>query len=91
MWLLLENPKAEWNHPVHTSLGPDRNFVRTERWRYTSYEDGEELYGHDNDSNEWHNLADNPKYVETKDRLRAMLPANPSRRKLKHIGDLSKD
>ena len=60
---LLENPDAEWDHPAITSMAPDRNSLRTERWRYTSYPDGEELYDHDNDPNEWHNLAGVPEYA----------------------------
>lgn len=32
--------------------------VRTERWRYIQYADGtEELYDHENDPNEWYNVA----------------------------------
>ena len=34
---------------------------RSERWRYIRYVDGsEELYDHDSDPNEWHNLAGEP-------------------------------
>jgi iduronate 2-sulfatase len=49
--------------------------VRSERWRYISYEDGgEELYDHTVDSNEWTNLATNANYDAIKERLRAWLP-----------------
>ncbi|MBL9124059.1 MAG: DUF4976 domain-containing protein, partial [Planctomycetaceae bacterium] len=35
--------------------------IRTERWRYTRWHDGTaELYDHDRDPHEWHNLADEP-------------------------------
>ncbi len=88
---LLENPQAEWDHPALTSLAADRNSIRTERWRYTSYPDGEELYDHDNDPNEWRNLADVPEHAETKQRLRAMLPKNPSRKKVMQIFDLPEE
>ncbi|MCW5981136.1 MAG: sulfatase [Bryobacteraceae bacterium] len=41
--------------------------VRGRRWRYTLYENGaEELYDHDNDPNEWTNLAKQPQYATTK-------------------------
>jgi len=74
---LLENPKAEWDRPAFTSRDPGRHSVRTNRWRYTRYDGiGEELYDHDNDPNEWHNLADDPKYADVKAKLAAMLPKN---------------
>ena len=85
---LLEDPQARWDHPAITSMGPGRNSIRTERWRYTSYPDGEELYDHDSDPDEWHNLADAPEHAETKRRLAAMLPPNPSRKKVMQIQDL---
>lgn len=49
---LLENPAAEWDKPAITSNGPDKISVRTERWRYSRYPDGEELYDHSADPNE---------------------------------------
>ena len=88
---LLQNPKAEWDHPAITSMGPDRNSIRTERWRYTSYPDGEELYDHDNDPNEWRNLASVAEYAKTKWRLAAMLPQNPSRKKVMQFRDLPEE
>jgi hypothetical protein len=40
---------------------------RTKDWRYILYKNGkEELYNHTNDSYEWNNLAQNPKYKEIK-------------------------
>jgi arylsulfatase A-like enzyme len=42
--------------------------VRTERWRYTEWDGGKagsELYDHDNDPHEWHNLAIEPKHAKT--------------------------
>ena len=85
---LLEDPNTEWNHPAITSMAPDRNSIRTERWRYTSYPDGEELYDHDEDPNEWRNLAGTPEYAETKQRLAALLPQDPSRKKVMQFRDL---
>ena len=88
---LLEDPQARWDHPAITSMGPDRNSIRTERWRYTRYPDGEELYDHDADPHEWHNLADAPEHAETKRRLAAMLPRSPSRKEVMQFRDLPAD
>jgi len=52
--------------------------VRDKRWRYIRYADGsEELYDHQNDPNEWHNLiAKKPAaaHLAVVERLRAHLP-----------------
>ena len=88
---LLQNPEADWDHPALTSMGPDRNSIRTERWRYTSYPDGEELYDHDNDPNEWHNLASLREHAETKRQLAAMLPQNPSRKEVMQFQELPEE
>ena len=84
---LLEDPEAEWDHPAITSDAPDRHSIRTERWRYTTYPDGEELYDHDADPNEWRNLASAPEHAGTKERLRVTLPRNPSRKTVLQVGD----
>ena len=41
--------------------------VRTERWRYTEWDEGKkgaELYDHDSDPHEFKNLANDPKQAE---------------------------
>ena len=41
--------------------------VRTARWRYTEWDEGRqgvELYDHENDEGELHNLAGDAKYIE---------------------------
>jgi arylsulfatase A-like enzyme len=44
--------------------------VRSKHWRYTRCSNGdEELYDHRADPHEWHNLAGNPEYEETKREL----------------------
>lgn len=49
--------------------------VRTNRFRYIRYEDGgEELYDHNNDPNEFTNLAKQQEYQEDVSRLKALLP-----------------
>ena len=55
---LLKNPKAKWDHPAVSPSGRNNHTLRTQRWRYIRYADGtEELYDHQNDPNEWTNLA----------------------------------
>ncbi len=55
--------------------GEYQNFsVRGRRWRYTLYENGaEELYDHQNDPQEWTNLAKNTRYAATKSELKQKL------------------
>jgi iduronate 2-sulfatase len=68
---LLDEPHAPWNRPAYSQVerrvgrGPDARrimgySVRTERWRYTEWDDGElgvELYDHEKDPKEHTNLA----------------------------------
>jgi hypothetical protein len=52
--------------------------VRTERWRYTEWDEsrkGVELYDHDNDPHEFTNLAKDPKHAQTVADLRKLLHA----------------
>jgi len=76
---LLKNPKADWNQPAFTQVNSkERNgrSVRTERWRYTEWEDGKagaELYDHEKDPRELKNLAKEPRYAKTITELKALL------------------
>jgi arylsulfatase A-like enzyme len=73
---LLYNPIDSRTGPAVTTCGLD-NAVRTERWRYIKYHDGtEELYDHNNDPNEFTNLADKPEYNDIKLKLSAWIPKN---------------
>lgn len=72
---LIDNPEAKWDRPAITSNGADKITVRTARWRYTRYADGEELYDEVNDPNEWTNLASKPDHAAVKKELAALLPA----------------
>ncbi|MBI1357132.1 MAG: sulfatase-like hydrolase/transferase [Acidobacteria bacterium] len=85
---LLEEPSAEWDKPALTSNGPDKTSVRTERWRYTKYPDGEELYDHWQDPQEWDNLASSPAYADVKAELAALLPRRTQTRKVLQYQDL---
>jgi len=66
------NPGALWHIEItkdlDTSYVAKQNYTyRTKDWRYILYKNGkEELYNHTNDSYEWNNLAQNPKYKEIK-------------------------
>lgn len=55
---LLDTPHTSERKPVITTWGKGNHSLRTERWRYTRYADGEEeLYDHSTDPHEWTNLA----------------------------------
>lgn len=48
--------------------------LRTKRWRYIRYNAGqEELYDHERDPNEWHNLAARPEAAPVLEQMRARL------------------
>ena len=75
---LLKNPNANWKHVAVSTLGQNNHAIRDERWRYIRYADGsEELYDHQTDPNEWHNLASiraTPLHAEVIARLKKHLP-----------------
>ncbi len=72
---LLANPSAEWSHPGITTFGRDNHAIRTEKWRYIRYANGdEELYDEQADPYEWTNLATKPEYAKTKSELAKWLP-----------------
>ena len=76
---LLENPAANWNKPAFTEVSRPKvkGFsIRTERWRYTEWDKGQngrELYDHDKDPHELNNLAHDPKYSEIAKHLQTQL------------------
>ncbi len=76
---LLENPAATWTRLAFTQVERG-NFpghsVRTERWRYTEWDfgaKGAELYDHDADPQELHNLAADSKFAATVTEMKALL------------------
>lgn len=79
---LLDNPKAKWSRPAFTQLqrgGVHGHSVRTERWRYNSWDNGRrgsELYDHENDPREKNNLVADPKYATVVLDLKALLDKN---------------
>jgi len=72
---LLEDPAQAWDHPVLTTWQGRNYAIQTERYRYIRYDDGsEELYDHENDPNEWTNLAKQPDYEPIKKKLKSHIP-----------------
>ena len=77
---LIDDPKAQWSHPAYTQVQRGANnpghSVRTERWRYTEWAfgaSGQELYDHDSDPQELHNLAGDAKYADVVAQMKALL------------------
>ena len=59
----MKDVNAKWDRPILTTFYTNNHALRSERWRYIRYANGdEELYDHQNDPNEWHNLASQEKY-----------------------------
>ena len=67
---LLKDPQAQWTKPaitqVHYAADKQGYSIRTQRWRYTEWNEGRnglELYDHSNDPKEEKNLAKEEKYA----------------------------
>ncbi|MHC4877931.1 MAG: sulfatase [Planctomycetota bacterium] len=74
---LLKEPNADWSTPALTTHGIGNHSVRSERWRYTRYANGdEELYDHDADPMEWKNRASDPNLKSVKEDLARWIPYN---------------
>jgi arylsulfatase A-like enzyme len=73
---LLKDPQRDdWPHAAVTTFS-EHHALKTERYRYIRYVDGsEELYDHENDPNEWNNLAvnDHPELPGLRARLDEIL------------------
>ncbi|MEK7403481.1 MAG: sulfatase [Acidobacteriota bacterium] len=76
---LLKDAEARWDKPgytVVTRTGKLGRSVRTERYRYTAWDEGRlgvELYDHDNDPNEFLNLAADPRYAAARVEMKRFL------------------
>jgi uncharacterized sulfatase len=76
---LLDEPEAAWDHDARSVVmhsGTMGRSIRTERWRYTEWDEGRagvELYDHDLDPLETHNLAGRSELSETVSRLSSAL------------------
>lgn len=80
---LLKNPKAQWNHPAFTVqtrgwfIGRS---VRTERWRYTEWNEGRRgamLFDHNHDPDETHNLTGDPRHIAVVKEMKDLLSRGP--------------
>jgi iduronate 2-sulfatase len=81
---LLADPTAKWKQPAVTVLrwkGQLGKSVRTQRWRYSEWEQGRagsELYDHHNDPHEYTNLAHDPQHAKIVKRMKALLAKESS-------------
>lgn len=79
---LLDNPRQAWDHPAYTQVWRGSfpgHSVRTERWRYTEWDNGQkgrQLYDYQTDPQELHNLADDPRHAATVAKLQQLVHAN---------------
>jgi uncharacterized sulfatase len=79
---LLEDPAKPWDRAAYTQVqrGSFPGYsVRTERWRYTEWDDGKQgaqLYDHDADPREYANLVDDPKHAKVVEELKALVRKN---------------
>ena len=78
---LLEDPESTWDHPAFSQVQRGSfpgHSVRTDRWRYTEWArgaKGSELYDHDADPQELHNLASDPTHAEIVTQMKSLLKA----------------
>jgi uncharacterized sulfatase len=77
---LLDDPQQPWKKGAHTQVRRGENAmgrsVRSERYRYTEWDEGHkgvELYDHDNDPHEFHNLARDPAQAQVVKEHQALL------------------
>jgi len=75
---MLAKPQEPVSRPVITTYDYGSYSVRYENWHYIRYiDDSEELYKLNSDPEEWHNLAADEKFADTKHHLAGFIPSNP--------------
>ncbi|MBK1876501.1 sulfatase [Pelagicoccus mobilis] len=73
---MLEDPSVAGKDVSYTVVARGKNLgkaVRTQRWRYSKWIDGEELYDLENDFHEHKNLANSPEYAPVMKAMRYRL------------------
>jgi iduronate 2-sulfatase len=79
---LLDDPAKSWDRPAYTQVQRGKYpgySVRTERWRYTEWDDGKrglQLYDHDADPHELNNLAGDPRFGQVVKEMKALVNKN---------------
>ena len=82
---LLADPMAEWHRSAYSFTVIEGAFgraVRTDRWRYAEWDEGEKgamLFDHRADPNELKNIALNPAHAKTVAELKSLLTRFPDR------------
>jgi arylsulfatase A-like enzyme len=72
---LLHNPLSEWNRPALTTKSPGNHSLRSERYHYIVEADGkEQLYDHNDDPDEWTNLASQQEHSDLIQSFRNLIP-----------------
>jgi len=73
----LKDATAARKWPAITTHNHDNHGIRSEHWRFIQYADGSrELYDMRKDPNEWHNLANDPKYADVVKEHLQFVPKN---------------
>ncbi len=72
---LLADPNASWDEPAITTYEFNNHAVRTEKWRYIRYANGDtELYDETKDPYEWQNLSGESTVAGPQQQLDQLLP-----------------
>ena len=73
---LVDGSSTSSGHVAITAYGYGNHAIRDQRYRYILFRDGsEELYDHQQDPDEWQNLASNAEYETVKQQMRQHVPA----------------
>ncbi len=82
---LLEDPESKWKPAAYTQVlrgDLTGRSARTERWRYTEWDGGRhgaELYDHETDPSEHHNLAGDADWADVQLEMRGLLQKNAAK------------
>jgi arylsulfatase A-like enzyme len=77
---ILKDPGSQWKWPALSEIKSGNMAVRTRKWRYIRYHDGEEeLYDRQNDPFEWNNLAGDDAYEQILKEHRRWIPGTFAR------------